>query len=1081
MQANLADNVVFLRIMRRRSHYILFLITVLFSGFCLYLIPRINVNSDMTKYLPDDSPMKEGLEIISGEFGEMPTSAADVRVMVKGLNPAERDALEKRLLATENVDGVSVTVSKDSCYSLYAVAVPKSIDQKSFGKEIRKSIPQETIVETSQDGATPPVSVIIIAAVLILLILFLMAQSWIEPVIILITTLIAVLLNMGTNAFLPSVSITTNFIGSILQAVLSLDYCIVLMNRYRQEQGDNMERDMAVKAANAAIRRSYPSILSSALTTVVGLIVLCFMRLKIGTDMGVVLAKGVICSLICTFTVLPSLMMLFRRSIKHTSKKSFVIPTNRIGRWSTRMKYPLAVFAILLFGLSFYFSQQTTIYFSANGESEIDKVFPRVNPAIVLYETSEESKINTLVDSISQMPDVQMVISYPSLLQKPYTSGEILERMSGLLAQSGVVIPAEFKQMLSPEMATLIYYMQSGKDAELKLGFPELAKFIESHCLNNELFADAITPEMRQQMELLKAMSSTPEPPAPKKTPAPKEVRIEKVPAAPASVDTSRSVSIAVTNAPVAQTAVVSETPVATAQDSLIAISHFVSQLYINQPDANTQYLMALVDKNRINSPLAIPEMAAFIGSSVTQTRMVYSFDKEKRKQLTPLEYTHLLSDDLFNRKALAGMVTAEQKKELRRILLVMDYANNDALLSSQQLVDVFAPFLPDLTPEYVWDIAGKRHVAAPLTVSAVIDVVQDSVRVPALVAPPTPKVVVKPVVHRPTEAEKQAEFFYELMYGGHKYTAEEMASNFRKLGQTIASSDVSLLYTYYGSVYDADTTQMLTIEQLVNYLGNSLANDERLAPRLDSTSRAMLSSIPAMLADGMGQLRGEKHSIMAILTDLPDESEQTYQFVETVNSMADQSLDGNYYMMGESVMYDEMKNGFGAEMTRITILTILAIFLIIAFSFRSIVVPTILVMTVMTAVYVNVVVAGLTSGAMLYLAYLIVQSILMGATIDYGILFTNYYKENRKTQSSADSILAAYRGSIRTIMTSGLIMVAAPGVMALYVDDVTISSIVGCIAIGALVAIILILTVLPGMLVAFDRWVVKGENAPKK
>lgn len=1062
--------------MRRRAHYILFLVTLLFSAVCVYLIPRTNVNSDMTKYLPDASPMKEGLTILASEFGEMPGAAGGVRVMVKGLTPDERAQLEQQLENTNNVDGVSVTVSKDSCYTLYNLNVPASVDQKAMGQDIRKSISGETIVETSQDGATPPVSVIIIAAVLILVILFLMAQSWVEPIIILITTLIAVLLNMGTNAFLPSVSITTNFIGSILQAVLSLDYCIVLMNRYRQEQGDNMERDMAVKAANAAIRRSYPSILSSALTTVVGLIVLCFMRLKIGTDMGVVLAKGVICSLVCTFTVLPSLMMLFRRSIKYTSKKSFVIPTNRIGRWSTRLKYPLAIFAALLFGCSFYFSRQTTIYFSANGESEIDKIFPRVNPVIAVYETPEEGKVNALVDSLSAMPNVQMVISYPSLLQKPYTADEILERMSGLLAQSGVVIPAEFKQMLSPEMATLIYYMESGEDKGLKLGFPELMRFVESHCLNNELFADAISDDMRQQIGLLKTITAEP---APKKATTPREKVVETLPPPSASVDSTRSVSIAVSSPQSTSTQSQEEEPVLTAQDSLIAISHFLANLYSDQPSDNTQYLLAISDKGLINKPLTINEMSVFMGSTVTQTRMVYSFDKDKRKQMTPLEYAHLLSDDLFNRKALAGMITAEQRKELRRILLVMDYANNDAKLTSSRLVEVFSPFVPELTPEYVWEIAGKRMVASPLLTSSAIEV-QDSVIVPALVAPPT-QLVARPVVHRPSAADRQAELFYELMYSGRKYTAEEMAGKFRKLGQTISSSDVSMLYTYYGSVYYADTTQVLTIEQLVNYLGNTFVNDERLAARLDSTSRDMLAGIPVMLADGMGQLRGENHSIMAILTDLPDESAQTYNFVETVDSMVDETMDGKYYLIGESVMYDEMKNGFGAEMTRITILTILTIFLIIALSFRSLVVPTILVMTVMTAVYVNVVVAGLTSGAMLYLAYLIVQSILMGATIDYGILFTNYYKENRKIQPAAESVLAAYRGSIRTIMTSGLIMVAAPGVMAVYVDDVTISSIVGCIAIGALVAIILILTVLPGMLMAFDRWVVKGENAPKK
>ena len=137
--------------------------------------------------------------------------------------------------------------------------------------------------------------------------------------------------------------------------------------------------------------------------------------------------------------------------------------------------------------------------------------------------------------------------------------------------------------------------------------------------------------------------------------------------------------------------------------------------------------------------------------------------------------------------------------------------------------------------------------------------------------------------------------------------------------------------------------------------------------------------------------------------------------------------------------------------------------------------------MTVMTAVYVNVIFSGIFSGTMLYLAYLIVQSILMGATIDYGILYANYYKEYRKTMDINDAITAAYRGFIRTIMTSGLIMVVAPGAMALLVDDVAISAIVGSLSIGAMVSVVLILLVVPAVLGAFDSLVVRKKDRFKK
>ena len=152
------------------------------------------------------------------------------------------------------------------------------------------------------------------------------------------------------------------------------------------------------------------------------------------------------------------------------------------------------------------------------------------------------------------------------------------------------------------------------------------------------------------------------------------------------------------------------------------------------------------------------------------------------------------------------------------------------------------------------------------------------------------------------------------------------------------------------------------------------------------------------------------------------------------------------------------------------TLLTIAAIFLIVFFTFRSLLVALLLVATVMTGVFVDVSVSAIGGSSLLYLAYLIVQSILMGAAIDYGILFANYYREKRTTLDIGASLKEAYRGTIHTILTSGLILILVPGAMAVLVDDPTVSSIVQAISIGALATVILVLLVLPGMLAACDR-----------
>jgi hypothetical protein len=345
-------------------------------------------------------------------------------------------------------------------------------------------------------------------------------------------------------------------------------------------------------------------------------------------------------------------------------------------------------------------------------------------------------------------------------------------------------------------------------------------------------------------------------------------------------------------------------------------------------------------------------------------------------------------------------------------------------------------------------------------------------------------------IVHR-TSSDLQAELFTELVFEGKHYAPAKMASKLSRLmklsgvkSAPITAEQMSLLYTYYESVQHPCDTMRVGLDQLIAYVCDTLVADPRIAPMLPDSVRTQIKDVQNQLASGMGQLRKENHSLCVILTSLPPESKQTTDFVNSLSAQADVALAHEYYMLGESVMYVEMQAGFNHEMNVVTLLTILAIFLIVAITFRSIIVPTILVATVMTAVYVNVVVAGLVSGQMLYLAYLIVQAILMGATIDYGILFANYYRENRRTKTRREAAAAAYKGSIRTILTSGLIMVIAPGVMAALIDDVMISNIVSCLAVGAFMAIVLILTLVPAVLVALDRLVVYGKknrfSAPK-
>ena len=849
--------------MKRSFHYILFCITLGLAIAAGILMFHVNVNADMTKYLPDDSQMKSGLEIITTDFGSAAQmSGTDVHVMFDGLQPNEVPGIRTLLDAYPDVYGVSYRYSTDSTYTVFDLDVPKSVDQKALGKQISTRFGGNCVVETSQDGATPPVSVMIFAAVLIMVVLFVMAQSWFEPVVILVTAGLAILLNMGTNALLPSVSITTNFIGSILQAVLSLDYCIVLLNRYRQEQDEHTDRDSAVLAANRAIKRAAPSVLSSALTTVVGLLMLCFMRLKIGADMGIVLAKGVVCSLICTFTAMPAMMLLFRRVINKTAKAAYVPPTDGLARFVARHKLPMAVGAVLLFFASWYFSRQTTIFFSAEAESQIEKVFPSPNPFVLVYETQDEDSIYALADRLMKQPGIQSIISYPTLMSQPLTPDEMAQHVRSLLTDfkdympEGTTVPQEALEMISPEMVSLLYYMESKDSLETELTFPEIARFLHSHVASNPLFASYLDDDMKAQIASLQSMLNV--------EPAPQSAT-HTVPAKPlipitalengAVTDTivlprETIAPIAVDQQPVAGIDSV-ETP--QVKVNRIAIVPFFERLNAKQTSALTVEMRKLTDTAAIRLPMSVNEMSVFMGSTPFQTRLVYGYAPGGAKKMTPLQYVHLLMDDLFKRQGLAGMISEEQRAQLSKRAYLMDMADKNVSLTPSDLNTLLRAFdmttftddellaiaYPPKPKEEQQLIAKMPSELNPAEIVNSITTIQSSLHstdtTRAVVATTTVEEPVQVVPKRkgPTKADLQAQLFTELVFGGKTYTAEEMASKLARLMQLsdvkaepVTPAQMSLLYDYYGAVHSNCDTMRLGFEPLLVYLCDTLVYD---------------------------------------------------------------------------------------------------------------------------------------------------------------------------------------------------------------------------------------------------------------
>ena len=315
------------------------------------------------------------------------------------------------------------------------------------------------------------------------------------------------------------------------------------------------------------------------------------------------------------------------------------------------------------------------------------------------------------------------------------------------------------------------------------------------------------------------------------------------------------------------------------------------------------------------------------------------------------------------------------------------------------------------------------------------------------------------------------------LIAGDDPMTPKQMAELFSAFSPDMNEEALELMFLYRAGLENGDPKWTMTMEELFEFLYGTVQHDPRFAPLLGEDAKAALSDGRQQLTEGKAQLVGENHSRLIVTTRYPDEDEETFRFIDRLSAACEENFKGKTYLIGNSAMNLEMSRSFGGEYLFITILTAVVIFLIVALSTRSLMIPLILVLIVQTGVFITVASIGLAGNSIYFLALLIVQCILMGATIDYGILFTNYYTEHRRGAGVFEAVRKAYEGAIHTITTSGLILVIVPSVVGRFFQDPTITAIVDTIGIGSLVAILLILVFLPGILITCDKLVARKRR----
>lgn len=1049
---------------------------------CGLLIPKVEINTDMTKYLPDDSSMSQGIEIMKDNFENMSTTQT-IRVMFNGINDAQIVAIKSYLENIQNVDSVSYVADSEDynkdgytkfvVNTSYTYGSPEEVAIENTIEKAFSSYDME-LMNDNTSSMDMPWLMIGVAILLLLAILFIMSGSWFEPVLFMVAIGIAVVMNMGTNIILGSVSQITMSISAILQLVLSMDYSIILMNRYRQEKAKYDDNEEAMKVA---WQGAFSSVMSSGMTTVIGLIMLVFMSFKIGMDLGVVLAKGVFLSMVCVLTVLPALILIFDETIENTEKKEFHIPMGLFSRFQYKARKPIAIFFVILFVASFFGQNISKTVYSLSPEDPIAEIFTPSNQIVVLYNNDDEQKMSELATELEEDENVKSVMSYSTTLGREFTSEGMVDMIDGM------GIPMS----IDSSLLDVIYYSYYG--GELKpMTASGVMNFISDEIVTNPMFSSFISADMQSNLDSLKTFSDAKELTTPKNSQELAEVF-------GMNADDLKQVFILYYGKNGgADYGTMTMPQFANFVINDVATNEQYASMFDEETKSQLSQLSTFTDKDAVTEKRSPSSMAQILGISEDDVLLLYAYHYEYQKTSGNVVYDNVIADYFAwkivecthtmsvqqlvnfvveNKDTFGSMMEADQLSQLESGQKVINATVSGKALTPSQMANVVGMDSTQIKQLYLLYICNYGDTSNwKMSVQNFVKFVDSDVL--------TNKDYESFFDADTADQLKSAKSLINAVVSGKSYSATEMANILSGLSDDLNASMIEMLYLYNSSLKNSNPEWTLTIEEMFRYVSEDMLNDSRFSALLDDEMKEEIIGMKTQLDDGINQLLGKNYSLMMIEASLPTESDETSAFMAKITALFDENLENEVYLIGNTPMSYEMEQSFDKEFLLISVLTAVAIFIVVMFTFRSLLIPTVLVLLVQCGVYVTMAVNGLMGYSMYYLAVLIVQCILMGATIDYGILFTNYYKENRRTMDIQGALLSAYNGSIHTILTSGLIMVLVTGAIGFSPVDPTIGQICRIISIGALSAILLILFVLPGLIATCDRFVTKDKKNKK-
>ena len=405
------------------KRYYIFLVVALLLVFSVFSMSWVEVENDLSAFLPDASDSKAGVDIMMDEF----TLYGSAQVLVANITLEEANKISSMLQKLDGITIVDFAEDKahynnaSACYTVNMAYPQNDVRSEETLASIKEALADYDCYISSDIGNPMGAIldeeigvIIVIAGIMILAMLLLTSKSVIEVPVIMISFVVAMIVNMGTNFIFGKISFVSNSVTSLLQLALSLDYAVILINRFRDESQRLPLREAVVEALTHAV----PEVFGSSLTTVGGMAAMACMQFKLGPDMAINLIKAILLAMLSIFIVMPGVLMLFGPALLKTQHKSLIPDMSFVGKFAykTRKIVPpiflIVIVAALIISSACPFAYGYTNLESAklNEQSEAKKMitdnFGSVNMIALLVPAGDYEKEAALLAELEARDEV---------------------------------------------------------------------------------------------------------------------------------------------------------------------------------------------------------------------------------------------------------------------------------------------------------------------------------------------------------------------------------------------------------------------------------------------------------------------------------------------------------------------------------------------------------------------------------------------------------------------------------------------------------------------------------------------------